>query len=93
MIDDDVMREVRAAKEAYAQSHNFDLTAIVADLRAKEAAGDRPVVRRPPRRPRQVKARKNRRMSPCSAPRPVESLWTWAPRTGMVAAPFVLIPP
>ncbi len=56
MIDDDVMREVRAAKEAYAQSHNFDLTAIVADLRAKEAAGDRPVVRRPPRRPRQVKA-------------------------------------
>jgi len=52
MTEDDVLREVRAAREAYARSHNFDVRAMVADLRARDAAGDRPVVRRAPRRPR-----------------------------------------
>ena len=51
MTEDDVLREVRAAREAYAQSHNFDVRAIVADLRARDAVGDWPVVRRAPRRP------------------------------------------
>jgi hypothetical protein len=51
MVDDDVLREVRGAREAYARSHGFDVRAMVADLRARDAAGDWPVVRRPPRRP------------------------------------------
>jgi hypothetical protein len=52
MIEDDVLREVRAAREAYARSLGFDIQAMVADLRAKDAAGDWPVVRRAPRRPK-----------------------------------------
>ncbi len=51
MVEDDVLREVRAAREAYARSHGYDVRAMVADLRAQDAAGDWPVVRRPPRRP------------------------------------------
>lgn len=50
MIEDDVMREVRAAREAYARLHNFDIRAMVADLRCRDLAGDRQVVRLPPRR-------------------------------------------
>jgi hypothetical protein len=51
MVEDDVLREVRAAREAYARSHGYDVRAMVADLRARDAVGDWPVVRRPPRRP------------------------------------------
>lgn len=52
MIEDDVLREVRAAREAYARSHGYDVQAMVADLRARDATGDWPVVRRAPRRPK-----------------------------------------
>jgi hypothetical protein len=51
MNEDDVLRQVRAAREAYAQSHGFDVRTMVADLRKRDAAGDWPVVRRAPRRP------------------------------------------
>ncbi len=51
MKEDDVMREVRAAREAYARAHNFDVRAMVADLRTRDAIGDRPVTRRVPRLP------------------------------------------
>jgi hypothetical protein len=51
MTEDDVLREVRAVREAYARSHHFDIRAMVADLRSRDQAGDRPVVRRAPRRP------------------------------------------
>jgi hypothetical protein len=54
MIEDDVLREVRAAREAYARSFGYDVRAMVADLRARDAAGDWPVVRRAPRRPNPV---------------------------------------
>lgn len=54
MTEDDVLREVRAAREAYARLHHFDVRAMVADLRARDAAGDWPVVRRAPRRPSPV---------------------------------------
>jgi hypothetical protein len=54
MTEDDVLREVREAREGYARSHNFDVRAMVADLRARDEAGDRPVVRRAPRRPQLV---------------------------------------
>jgi hypothetical protein len=54
MIEDDVLREVRAVREAYARLHDFDVRAMVADLRARDLAGDWPVVRHPPRRPKPV---------------------------------------
>ncbi len=56
MVEDDVLREVRAVREAYARSHNFDVRAMVADLRARDLGGDWPVVRHPPRRPNPVVA-------------------------------------
>jgi hypothetical protein len=52
MFEDDVLLGVRAAREAYAQAHDYDVRAMVADLQARDLADDWPVVRRPPRRPR-----------------------------------------
>jgi hypothetical protein len=49
MIEDDVIREVRAAREAFAAAHGYDIRAMVATLRELDAAGDREVVRFPPR--------------------------------------------
>lgn len=52
MIEDDVIREVRAAREAFGFRHRFDIRAMVADLEAQDAVGDWPVVcleSRPPR--------------------------------------------
>jgi hypothetical protein len=51
MIEDDVLREVRAAREAFARSHNYDVRAMVAKLRELDLAGDWPVVRRASRAP------------------------------------------
>ncbi len=51
MRDDDVVRQVREAREAYAKSFGYDLKAMVADLRNQDAKGDRTVVRLAPRRP------------------------------------------
>jgi hypothetical protein len=51
MSEDSVLLEVRAAREAYARSHGYDVRAMVADLRAQDELGDWPVVRLSPRRP------------------------------------------
>jgi hypothetical protein len=51
MYEDDVPKGDCAAREAYAKLHNFDVRAMVADLRTRNRAGDWPVVRNPPRRP------------------------------------------
>lgn len=51
MIEDDVLREVRAAREAYAALHHFDVRAMIADLQARASVEGWRVVRRPPRRP------------------------------------------
>jgi len=56
MIQDDVLRQVREARDAYARSHGYNVRAMVADLRARNLAGDWPVVSRPPRRPKPVVA-------------------------------------
>lgn len=45
MAEDDVLRGVRAAREAFARAHGFDPYAMVAALRELDAAGDWPVVR------------------------------------------------
>jgi hypothetical protein len=50
MIEDDVIRGVRAAREEFGRRHNFNIRAMVADLQAQDAAGDWPVVSRPARR-------------------------------------------
>ena len=51
MNEDTVLQEVRAAREAYARSHGYDVWAMVADLRERDTRGDWPVVRLAPRRP------------------------------------------
>jgi hypothetical protein len=56
MVEDDVLLAVRAAREAYARLHNYDVRAMVADLRTRDLAGDWPVVRHPARRPQPVAA-------------------------------------
>lgn len=51
MNEDSVLQEVRAARDASARSHGYDVWAMVADLRARDDHGDWPVVRLAPRRP------------------------------------------
>ena len=50
MIDDPIVEEVRAHRQAHAARFNYDLTAIFADLVEREKSSSRPVVNRPPRR-------------------------------------------
>ncbi len=51
MREDDVIRDVRAAREAYCRQFGYDLGAIVRDLKQREQSGGRRVVRLTPRRP------------------------------------------
>lgn len=50
MIDDPIVEEVRAYRQAHAERFNYDLDAIVADLIKREQTSSRPVVNRPARR-------------------------------------------
>ena len=50
MFETDVDREISAIREAYAEKFNFDLDAIVADLRAKDLADTQRVIRPAPQR-------------------------------------------
>ncbi len=50
MIEDSVLQEVRAAREAFARKHGYDVRSMVADLRQQDDRGDWPVVRLAPRR-------------------------------------------
>lgn len=70
MIEDDVIRGVRAAREAFGQKHSFNIRAMVAELQAKDAAGDWPVVSLPPRRP-QLSLTPNNPLKPTGAAIPV----------------------
>lgn len=49
MIEDEVVREVRAAREGFAAAYEYDVKAMVAALRALDDAGGRAVVRFAPR--------------------------------------------
>ena len=51
MERDEIVDEVRAAREQYAARFNFDLEAICRDLREKQKAGTRRVVSLPGRKP------------------------------------------
>ena len=46
MIEDPIVEEVRAARDQYARQFNYDLKAIVQDLRRRQQAEGRPVVSR-----------------------------------------------
>ncbi len=50
MIEDDVIKEVRHAREEFARSHGYNLEAMVAYLRELDELSGRPVVRLAPRR-------------------------------------------
>ncbi len=49
MSRDAIVEEVRSQRDAYAQRFNYDLQAIVRDLRDQQKKGDRKVVSFPPR--------------------------------------------
>ncbi len=49
MIEDEVVREVRAAREAFAESHGFDIRKMVAALHELGVASGRELVRFAPR--------------------------------------------
>lgn len=49
MIDDEVVREVRAAREAFAASHGYDIRKMVAALHELGVASGRELVRLAPR--------------------------------------------
>ena len=48
-MSDDVLREIRTAREADAQRHSFDVYAMVAELKSLDANGDWQVLSHPPR--------------------------------------------
>jgi len=50
MNEDPIIAEIRRIREAHAAKFNYDLDAIVADLKAKERASGRKVVSLPPKR-------------------------------------------
>jgi len=52
---DEIVDEVRKAREDYARQFDFDLGAICRDLRQKQQAGGQRVVSLPPRRPKPVR--------------------------------------
>lgn len=49
MGEDEIIREVRAIREAYAERFGFDIQALFADAKAREGQGGRRVVRLEPR--------------------------------------------
>jgi hypothetical protein len=49
---DDILRELRKVREAYAKEFGYDLQAIHRDLKAQEQASGRRIVSLPPRRPK-----------------------------------------
>jgi hypothetical protein len=51
MSSDPIVDEIREIRERLAAEFGFDVHAIAEDARRQDAAGDRKVVRLPPRRP------------------------------------------
>jgi len=51
MEPDPIVAEIRAIRERLAARFNYDIDAMVKDAQQRDAAGDRKVVRLPPRRP------------------------------------------
>ena len=51
MWNDPIVDELRKAREAHAQKFNYDLEAIVADLKKQQKASGRKFVTLPPKKP------------------------------------------
>ncbi len=51
MQSDPIVAEIRSLRERRAARFNFDIPSIVKDAQERDAAGDREIIRRPPRRP------------------------------------------
>lgn len=51
MQTDPIVAEIREIRERLAAQFGYDLDAMMKDAQARDAAGDREVVRLPPRRP------------------------------------------
>jgi len=51
MSSDPIIDEIREIRQHYAAQFGFDIRAMVRDAQQRDAAGDRTVVRLPPRRP------------------------------------------
>lgn len=55
MLEDAVIKELHESREAHARSFNYDVKAIVADLKLKEASLAHRLVQRPIKRRQEVK--------------------------------------
>jgi hypothetical protein len=51
MWEDEIVEETRKVREEYAAKFEYNIAAIVADIKEKERRGEQPVVSRPPREP------------------------------------------
>jgi hypothetical protein len=51
MKDDPIVEEVRKVREAFAAAHNYDIAAMVADLRRRQQDSHLKVVLLPPKPP------------------------------------------
>ncbi len=51
MKSDPIVAEIRNLRERRAARFSFDIRSIVKDAQQRDATDDRPVIRRPPRRP------------------------------------------
>jgi hypothetical protein len=54
MWSDEIVEEVRKARDEYAAQLNYDLEAIFKDIKQKEEKTDREVVSLPPRKPQLI---------------------------------------
>lgn len=57
MCRDEIVEEVRKIRQTHAARFNYNLDAIVADFKKREAEEDHEVVSFPPRRPETVEKR------------------------------------
>jgi hypothetical protein len=81
MSEDEVVREVRAAREAFAASHGYDIRAMVAALHELGVASGRQLVRFDPR-PAVTAPSQSRQQTEATAPASVGSQFTEATAAG-----------
>ncbi len=67
---DDVLLEVRRAREAYAQEFDYDLTRLHRDLKEQEKASGRRVVSLTPRQPKRPGKAESATAPPAGPPQP-----------------------
>lgn len=83
MWDDEIMEELRAARDKYAAQFNYDLCAIYEDLKRQEQASSRQIVSLPARRitPEPMSVRPDEHSLAVPAPEPEAVLPSLSPDT------------